>query len=139
MILPKDLKYTYSSIFENKQIYIDSYNNETILSEKIETILRRGKYNTRMKDYYDVYMFLTKLKNEINMQLFKKCFNKIIIKRESEEYLRDYKKILNEISNDERMNTYWNKYRNKNNYARDIDFNNIINLVKTLIKNLNLL
>lgn len=139
VILPKDLKYTYSSIFENKQIYIDSYNNETILSEKIETILRRGKYNTRMKDYYDVYMFLTKLKNEINMQLFKKCFNKIIIKRESEEYLRDYKKILNEISNDERMNTYWNKYRNKNNYARDIDFNNIINLVKTLIKNLNLL
>lgn len=139
VILPKDLKYTYSSIFENKQIYIDSYNNETILSEKIETILRRGKYNTRMKDYYDVYMFLTKLKNEINMQLFKKCFNKIIIKRESKEYLKDYKKILNEISNDERMNTYWNKYRNKNNYARDIDFNNIINLVKTLIKNLNLL
>lgn len=82
-ITPKELKYVYLSIFEDKKINIASYNIETILSEKIETILRRGKYNTRMKDYYDVYIFMTKLKNEINIDIFKKAFNKTIIKRDS--------------------------------------------------------
>lgn len=57
-ITPNELNFEYISIFENKKIYIDTYNIETILAEKIETILRRGKYNTRMKDYYDVYFFL---------------------------------------------------------------------------------
>lgn len=68
-ITPKELNYEYISIFENKKIYIDTYNIETILSEKIEAILRRGKYNARMKDYYDVYFFLTKLKNDINLEI----------------------------------------------------------------------
>lgn len=65
-ITPKELNFEYISIFENKKIYIESYNIETILAEKIETILRRGKYNTRMKDYYDIYFFLIKLRNEID-------------------------------------------------------------------------
>ena len=92
-ITPRQLKYAYSSIFEDKNILIDSYNIETILSEKIETILRRGKYNARMKDYYDVYSFLTKLKNEINMETFKNAFNNTITQRESSKYLNDFKQI----------------------------------------------
>ena len=60
-ITPRELNYEYYSLFENKKIYIESYNIESILAEKIETILRRGKYNARMKDYYDIYFFLSKL------------------------------------------------------------------------------
>lgn len=58
-VTPRELKYKYPLLFEDKSIIISSYNLETILSEKIETVLRRGKYNSRMKDYYDIYMFLT--------------------------------------------------------------------------------
>ncbi len=132
-ITPRQLKYAYSSIFEDKNILIDSYNIETILSEKIETILRRGKYNARMKDYYDVYSFLTKLKNEINIDTFKNAFNNTITQRESSEYLDDYEQILDEIARDERMNTYWNNYKSKNKYAKDIKFNEIIKLTKDFI------
>ena len=82
-ITPKELNYEYISIFENKKIYIDTYNIETILAEKIETILRRGKYNARMKDYYDVYFFLTKLKDEIDLETFKQALNNTLTKRES--------------------------------------------------------
>ena len=133
-ITPRQLKYAYSSIFEDKNILIDSYNIETILSEKIETILRRGKYNARMKDYYDVYSFLTKLKNEINMETFKNAFNNTITQRESSKYLNDYKQILAEIAEDERMNTYWNNYKGKNKYAKDIELNEIIKLTKDFIR-----
>ena len=133
-ITPRQLKYAYSSIFEDKNILIDSYNIETILSEKIETILRRGKYNARMKDYYDVYSFLTKLKNEINMETFKNAFNNTITQRESSKYLNDYKQILAEIAEDERMNTYWNNYKSKNKYAKDIELEIIISLLKSFIE-----
>ncbi len=136
-ITPRQLKYAYSSIFEDKNILIDSYNIETILSEKIETILRRGKYNARMKDYYDVYSFLTKLKNEINMETFKNAFNNTINQRESSKYLNDYKQILEEIAEDKRMNTYWNNYKDKNKYAKDIELNEIIKLTKDFIRDYN--
>ena len=132
-ITPRELKYTYFSIFEDKKIFVDSYNIETILSEKIETILRRGKYNARMKDYYDVYSFLTKLKSDINMKILKEAFRNTIAQRESIKYLKDYKQILDEISIDVRMNTYWNNYKSKNKYAQNIDFKNIIRILKLFI------
>lgn len=132
-ITPKELKYEYSSLFEDKKIYIDSYNIETILAEKIETILRRGKYNARMKDYYDVYYFLTKLKQEVNQAIFKEALLNTIAQRESTEYLEDYRQILDEISGNERMHTYWESYRSKNKYAKDIEFGKIIDLLRSFL------
>ena len=135
-ITPKELNYEYISIFENKKIYIDTYNIETILAEKIETILRRGKYNARMKDYYDVYFFLTKLKNEINLEIFKQALNNTLRKREAFDYYNDYKQILNGLTNDERINNYWNTYKKKTKYAQNIEFNEIIKALEEFLGNI---
>ena len=135
-ITPKELNYEYISIFENKKIYIDTYNIETILAEKIETILRRGKYNARMKDYYDVYFFLTKLKNEINLEIFKQALNNTLRKREAFNYYNDYKQILNGLTNDERINNYWNTYKKKNKYAENIEFDELIKVLKKFLDNI---
>lgn len=135
-ITPKELNYEYISIFENKKIYIDTYNIETILSEKIETILRRGKYNTRMKDYYDVYFFLTKLKNEINLETFKQALNNTLTKREAFDYYKDYRQILNGLTNDERINNYWSTYKKKNKYVQNIEFKEIINVLEEFLDNI---
>ena len=128
-ITPKELNYEYISLFEDKKIQIDTYNIETILAEKIQTILVRGKYNTRMKDYYDIYFFLTKLKNEINKDIFKKALNNTIVQRDSLDYLRDYKIILDDILQNDRMNLNWNSYKNKTKYAENIEFNEIIKIL----------
>ena len=135
-ITPKELNFEYTSIFDNKKIYIGTYNIETILSEKIETILRRGKYNTRMKDYYDVYFFLTKLKNEINLEIFKQALNNTLRKREAFDYYNDYKQILNILTNDERINNYWNTYKKKTKYAQNIEFNEIIKALEEFLDNI---
>ena len=135
-ITPKELNYEYISIFENKKIYIDTYNIETILAEKIETILRRGKYNARMKDYYDVYFFLTKLKNEINLEIFKQALNNTLKKRKAFDYYNDYKQILNGLTNDERINNYWNTYKKKTKYAQNIEFNEIIKALEEFLDNI---
>ena len=136
-ITPKELNYEYISLFEDKKIQIDTYNIETILAEKIQTILVRGKYNTRMKDYYDIYFFLTKLKSEINQDIFIKALNNTITQRDSLDYLKDYEIILNDIEQNDRMHTNWNSYRKKTKYAENIEFNIIIKLLKEFIYNTN--
>jgi len=135
-ITPKELNFEYISIFENKKIYIDTYNIETILAEKIETILRRGKYNTRMKDYYDVYFFLTKLRNDINLEIFKQALNNTLRKREAFDYYNDYKQILDLIAEDDRITNYWNIYKKKNKYAENIEFKEINKVLGDFLDNI---
>lgn len=136
-ITPKELNFEYISIFENKKIYIDTYNIETILAEKIETILRRGKYNTRMKDYYDIYFFLTKLKNNVDLKIFKQALNNTLRKREAFKYYNDYKQILDLLSKDNRIANYWDNYANKNKYAENIEFKEIIEVLREFLNSIN--
>lgn len=136
-ITQKELNFEYVSIFENKKIYIDTYNIETILAEKIETILRRGKYNTRMKDYYDVYFFFTKLIKDINLEIFKQALNNTLRKREAFDYYNDYKQILDLITEDDRITNYWNTYKKKNKYAENIEFKEIVKILKEFLNNIN--
>ena len=132
-ITPRELNYEYISLFEDKKIYIDSYNIETILAEKVETILRRGKYNARMKDYYDIYFFLSKLNDDIDVDIFRQALENTVIQRESSEYLKDYNKILDELLINDRIHKNWNSYSNKTKYAKNIDFNDIVSLLIGLL------
>ena len=132
-ITPRELNYEYHSLFENKKIYIESYNIESILVEKIETILRRGKYNARMKDYYDIYFFLSKLKSEINVNIFRQALENTIMQRGSSEYLKDYYKILEELLTNDRIHKNWNTYKSKTKYAENIDFDDIIKILVTFL------
>jgi len=138
-VTPRELRYKYPLVFEDKQIIINCYNIETILSEKIETILRRGIYNSRMKDYYDIYMFLTKMKSEINMDNFMLAMKNTFEKRDSLKYLEDYSNILNEIKEYDRIYILWDKYIAKRVYAQNIKFGDILSLLLDFLNSNNIL
>lgn len=137
-VTPRELKYKYPLIFEDRTIIISSYNIETILAEKIETVLRRGVFNSRMKDFYDIYYFLTKLRKEIDINILKEAVDNTFSKRDSFEYLNDYQQIIDSIIGNERLERLWNIYSNKYKYANSIDINEILNLLKDIIKELDL-
>lgn len=137
-VTPRELKFNYPLLFEDKTILINTYNVETILSEKVETILRRGKFNSRMKDFYDVYYSLTKSKSEINITILKKAMENTFTKRDSFEYLNDYEQILNGIIESEKINKLWQKYCNKYSYANGIDIKYILDLLKSFMNEINL-
>lgn len=137
-VTPRELKYKYPLIFEDRTIMISSYNIETILAEKIETVLRRGSFNSRMKDFYDIYYFLTKLRKEIDINILKEAVNNTFSKRDSFEYLNDYEQIIDTIVDNERLERLWNIYSSKYKYANDIDINEILKLLKDIIKKLDL-
>lgn len=128
-IIPRELKYKYPLIFSDKEIVINSYNIETILSEKIETVLKRGIYNSRMKDFYDIYVFINNFSKDINYDNFLSAMKNTFEKRNSLSVLEDYKIILNEVKENERLNNLWNKYTIKKNYAKDVEFSVIIELL----------
>lgn len=125
-VTPRELKYKYPLIFSDKEIIINSYNIETILSEKIETVLKRSIYNSRMKDFYDIYVFINKFSKDINYDNFLSAMKSTFEKRNSFDVLEDYKIILNEVKENERLNNLWNKYAIKRNYAKDVNFSAII-------------
>ena len=131
-ITPKELNFEYISIFDNKKIYIGTYNIETILSEKIETILRRGKYNTRMKDYYDLYYFATYKWKDIDINTLKSAIHTTFNHRNSEEYLKRFNTIIKNILEDETLTARWNKYRKEHEYAKEIEFNDTIKAIKKI-------
>lgn len=133
-VIPRALEYQYNSIFVNLSFNIMTYNIETILAEKIETILRRGKYNTRMKDYYDVYLLLNKF-NIINFETFSITFKNTIINRDSTKYLNDYKVILEDIVDADKINKLWNNYLIKNKFVINTSFKDIINITYKLLEN----
>lgn len=137
-VTPKELKFKYPLLFEDRSILINSYNIETILAEKIETVLRRGKYNSRMKDYYDIYFFLTKLRNEIDINILKDAIDTTFTKRESFEYLNDYSEIVKSIIDSDRIKANWNSYSKKNSYTNNLEVNQIMLLLNDFIKELNL-
>ena len=137
-VVPRELKFKYASLFEDKDIIINSYNIESVLAEKIETILRRGKFNSRMKDYYDVYYFLTRLRKDIDIKILKDAIDNTFTKRQSFDYLSDYEEIINCIIEDKKIGNLWVKYASKNKYAKNIEFDDILNLLKVFLDELEL-
>ena len=136
VITYSQLDFKLNSLFENKVIYLNTYNTETIFAEKLETILRRGAFNSRMKDFYDIYIILNKLKNDTDNNLIKKAIINTFKNRESLSYLKDYKIILDGLKYNEKIIYLWNKYCNNYRYAKEINFLNIIDDTETFLNKL---
>lgn len=137
-VTPRELKYNYPLLFEDKTILINSYNIETILSEKIETILKRGKFNSRMKDFYDVYFFINNLKNEIDVDILKKAIENTFTKRDSFDYLNDYEEIILSIKGSDRIKKLWQSYSSKYKYANNISIETILDILLMFINELDI-
>ena len=80
VITPREIRYEYSLLLENKSIQLWSYNLETILAEKIQTILSRGLLNTRMRDFYDVTTLFDCYNDSINYNDLSLAFDKTCTK-----------------------------------------------------------
>lgn len=133
-IIPSEISYEYPLMFENRSIKIKAYNLETILSEKIETIISRGNQNTRMRDFYDVYILIKLKSKNIDYNILRLAIEETSQKRDSLNLLLNYKEIISNIENNNEMLVRWENYRNSFNYARTIDFNEICKLLTEILE-----
>ena len=130
VITYKEVEFKYSTIFDNETINIMTYNYETIIAEKFESIISRNIDNTRMKDYYDLYMFVNLKWNDINKDTLRKAIINTSKARETLDYIDNASKYIELISNDSRLKSLWNSYQNNYEYAKDIEFIDTINAIK---------
>ena len=132
IITYKEVEFKYSTLFDNETINIMTYNYETIIAEKFESVISRNIDNTRMKDYYDLYMFVNLKWNDINKDTLRKAIINTSETRETLDYIDNASKYIELISNDSRLKSLWNSYQNSYEYAKDIEFVDTINTIKVI-------
>ena len=121
-ITPREMVYTFNLMFEERSINVLAYTLETILAEKLETIISRGDQNTRPRDFYDVYILSTLQKKNIDNQILKEAFAATVKKRGTEHIVTNYKEIIETVIKSSAMKDQWTRYQKEFDYAKDIRF-----------------
>ena len=132
VITYKEVEYDYKTLFDDDTIKIMSYNYETIVAEKFETILSRNIDNTRMKDFYDLYMFVNLKWDKLNKKELIEAIHNTAKKRESINYIENANDYIKLIKEDEKLKELWNSYKANYDYAKDISYEDTINAIKKI-------
>lgn len=131
VITPSAVQYEFSGVFDNEvRIRLWGYNIETVMAEKTETILSRGVFNTRPRDFYDIYILYTTQK--YNKNLFKEALAATAEHRGSVDKIANTKVIIALLSENEDLQDMWGKYQKKFAYAKKISYESIMEVLKEL-------
>ena len=132
VITYKEVQFEYKTLFDNEIVNIMTYNYETIIAEKFEAIISRNIDNTRMKDYYDLYMFVNLKWDDIDKTILRKAIFNTSKKRETLNYIENADKYIELINEDSKLKSLWKNYQNTYAYAKDISFENTIAAIKVI-------
>ena len=132
-ITPHAVQYNFSEIFDDEKSYeLWAYNIETVMAEKVETILRRGVFNTRPRDFYDAYILTTT--QQFDKAVFVDALSATASHRGTAQQIADVSSILHNIEESPELKTMWDKYRKQFAYAADIEYGQIMAVLKTLME-----
>ena len=133
VITPRAIEFNYDLLLEDRSISLWSYNLETILAEKLQTVLARGILNTRMRDFYDIRMLLDTYEDKINKAVLKDAFAATCKKRGTDHLQEQAEEIIKIIEADEQLQVLWRAYQKKYSYAAEIDYASVIRDVRKLM------
>ena len=133
VITPRAIEFNYDLLLEDRSISLWSYNLETILAEKLQTVLARGILNTRMRDFYDIQMLLDTYEDKVNKAVLKDAFAATCKKRGTDHLQEQAEEIIKIIEADEQLQVLWRAYQKKYSYAADIDYASVISGVRKLM------
>ena len=124
-ITPREIEYNYNCNFGDKKIPIFAYTIETVIAEKYQTIINRDIYNTRMKDFYDIYVLIKENAEKIDFKNLVMAIKNTFKNRETELNIDDIKEQLSNMKISEQLIKLWEKYQITAPYSSDISFENL--------------
>lgn len=130
-ITPRPIVYKYRPILGDSYVTVWSYNIETVIAEKLETILRRAEANSRIRDYYDLYLIYTKGWNDVKIDDLRKAVDKTFEKR---NYTGNIEESIAILRDSEIIKNRWDSYKKKYEYASDISYNEVMKCIEEIIK-----
>ena len=132
VITPREIQYSFKLMLEDRTIDVWAYNLETVLAEKLETVISRNITNTRMRDFYDIHILQKLYGNTLDANVLDEALRATAKKRETEKYLSNAVEIFEEVQNDFNMLKLWTAYQKKFSYAEDISWDSVLGAVKEL-------
>lgn len=133
-ITPREITYSMTSIFTNESIKIWTYNLETVLAEKLETIISRGLASTRPRDRYDLFTLYKLRKEEINLEVLKNALENTAEKRKSKDTIYNWEEQVRGIEISDYQKELWIRYQRQFKYAKDISFDNSVQIIKEIMQ-----
>lgn len=128
-ITPREIEYRFKLLLEDREIPVLAYNLETVMAEKLETVVSRGDQNTRPRDYYDIYILAKMQYKNIETEYLRAALDATSKKRGSSEILKEYKNIIDIVRNSDVMIKQWRTYQRDFEYATDISFDEVCDAV----------
>ncbi|EHJ56456.1 hypothetical protein HMPREF9318_00450 [Streptococcus urinalis FB127-CNA-2] len=135
-ITPREITYQLQSVFSENKLEVWTYNLETVIAEKLETVIRRGAASTRPRDRYDLFTLYHFRKDEIDIPILKTALNNTAKKRESLDVLTNWESQLEEIRSSDYQNQLWSRYQKSFRYASEISFEESVEVVAIILKHL---
>ena len=135
-ITPSEISYEYKSIFSDRFFNICAYNIETMLAEKIQTVYQRGMFNSRSKDFYDIYILYNLKKEEIDFEHLKKACKNTFMYRSTDFNMDSILKVLEGLKVEKDLKIRWSIYQKRFIYAKEISFDEVINTAIEVVKNI---
>jgi len=121
-ITPREIEYQFKLLLEDRSISVLAYNLETIMAEKLETVIFRGDQNTRPRDYYDIYILAKLQYSNIDSESLKAALDATAKRRGSTDVIKDYRRIMETVEKSEVMQKQWKNYQKDFGYADGIEF-----------------
>lgn len=128
-ITPREIEYRFKLLLEDREIPVLAYNLETVMAEKLETVVSRGDQNTRPRDYYDIYILAKMQYKNIETEYLRAALDATSKKRGPSEILKEYKNIIDIVRNSDVMIKQWRTYQRDFEYATDISFDEVCDAV----------
>jgi len=130
VITPREIAYSYKLMFEDRTIHIMTYPIETVLAEKLETVISRSITNTRMRDFYDIHILLKS--QNIDADILALALERTAKKRGNFNLLENAESVLKVVKSDEDMKRLWDIYQKKFKYAGEYTWDEVIHSVREL-------
>lgn len=134
IITPREIKYKFNLMLENRTIEVWAYNLETVLAEKLETVISRNVTNTRMRDFYDIYILQKLYGEQLSKDVLRDALVATAKKRETLEQIEteDIDEVFDEIQSSSVMENLWKVYQRNYSYSADIPWHTIMKSIRTL-------
>ena len=133
-ITPHEVRYSFKLMLEDRSIEIWAYNLETVLAEKLETVVSRATANTRMRDFYDLHILSQLHEQSIIPADLRAALIATAKKRGTEKYLADAPAAFDEVEADPNMEKLWRAYQKKFSYAADLSWHTVMESIRNLYR-----
>ena len=132
IITPRAIEYKYKCLFDDKYLDLITYNLETVLAEKFNSVISIGVLNSRMKDYYDIYYLLTSKSNEIDKKILKQAIINTFDHQKTD--IHSIKERFEQIRENAKIDEQWRNYSKKHHYTINISKDDLMNEIEKIVE-----